>query len=218
MFNELKKITDSDLLSYFFNKNDKKSILDPLSCLIRLAVLSFKPIGTKVSVYENRISYNEPCILQGPLRWSYGDKRGDLHNLYNPIKKSLIWYDKSDEKIAGIVKYSITGINNLKKSYDPNSIITHSLDHYIDILNKDNTETKDESKDNYNILYQNLKTLWTDREILIIYNLLLEIEKIKKEKGSRDKINAFISSINSILSMKEDFVNNLLKESTTILN
>ena len=172
MFNELKKISESDILSYFFNKTDKKSILDPLSFIIRLSVLSFKPNGTKISVYENRISYNEPCVLQGPLRWSYGDKRGDLHNLYNPIKKSLIWYDKSDEKIAGIVTYAITGINNLKKSYDPNSIITHSLDHYIDILNKDNSEQKEEIKDNYNVLYQNLKTLWTDREILIIYNLL----------------------------------------------
>lgn len=218
MFNELKKISESDILSYFFNKTDKKSILDPLSCLIRLAVLAFKPNGTKISVYENRISYNEPCVLQGPLRWSYGDKRGDLHNLYNPIKKSLVWYDKSDEKIAGIVNYSITGINNLKKSYDPNSIITHSLDHYIALLDKGETEKNDDSKDNYNVLYQNLKTLWTDREILIIYNLLLELDNFKKDKGSKDKVNAFISSINSILCMKEDYVNNLLKESTTILN
>ena len=133
MFGRIKEI---DILSYFLNKSDKKSILDPLTCIIRLAVLSFKPIGTKISVYENRISYNDPCVLQGPVRWSYGDKRGDLHNLYNPIKKALIWYDINDEEIKGIVKFTINGINNLKKSYDPNSIITHSLDHYITLLTK----------------------------------------------------------------------------------
>lgn len=216
MFGRIKEI---DILSYFFNKSDKKSILDPLTCIIRLAVLSFKPIGTKISVYENRISYNDPCVLQGPVRWSYGDKRGDLHNLYNPIKKALIWYDINDEEIKGIVKFTINGINNLKKSYDPNSIITHSLDHYITLLtkNSDNNTIKNSNEDTYNIIYKNLKELWSDREVNIIYNILLELDKSKKSREDRDKINALITSIESILSMKEAFVNKLLIDSTTIL-
>ncbi len=214
MLSNFNKIKDTDIVSYFFNKSDKKSILDPLTCLTRLAILSFKQPGTKISVSENRISYNEPCIFQGPLRWTYGDKRGDLHNLYNPIKKSLLWYDKKDKMINGIMKFSIHGLNNLKRSYDPNSIITHSLDHYITLLEKGN-EVDDEEE--ANTIYDNLRKLWTEREILIIYNLLLELDECKKNKDSREKINSFINSIDSILNMKEDYVNSLVHESTTIL-
>jgi hypothetical protein len=219
MFGSLNKIKEIDLLSYFFNNGDKKSILDPLTCIIRLAILSFKPVGTKISVYENKISYNDPCVLQGPVRWSYGDKRGDLHNLYNPIKKAILWYDVNDKEIKGIIKYTINGINNLKKSYDTNSIITHSLDHYITLLtnSEDQNEIKNTHEDTYNIIYKNLKELWSDREINIVYNILLELDKVKKMKDQRDKVNALISSIDSILSMKEVYVNKLLIDSTTIL-
>lgn len=219
MLGSLNKIKEIDLLSYFFNKGDKKSILDPLTCIIRLAILAFKPIGTKISVYENRISYNDPCVLQGPVRWSYGDKRGDLHNLYNPIKKALLWYDIENDEIKGIMKYTIHGLNNLKRSYDTNSIITHSLDHYITLLNnkKDNSEIKTQNEDTYNIIYKNLKGLWSDREINIIFNILLEMDKTKKSKEDRDKLNALIQAIDSILSMKETYVNRLLIDSTTIL-
>lgn len=214
MFNNLTKIKETDIVSYFFNKHDKKSILDPLTCLTRLAVLSFKLPGTKISVSENRISYNEPCIFQGPLRWTYGDKRGDLHNLYNPIKKSLLWYDKKDEMINGIMNYSINGLNNLKRSYDPNSIITHSLDHYITLLEKGNGVEEEEEA---NAIYQKMKNLWSQREIQIIFNILQELEECKKNKESREKINSFIDSIDSILVMKENYVNSLVHESTTVL-
>lgn len=208
------KVKDVDIVAYFFNKNDKKSILDPLTCLIRLAILNFKPTGTKISVYNSKISYNEPCIFQGPLRWTYGDKRGDLHNLYNPIKKSLIWYDRDKDEIKGIMSYSVKGIENLKRSYDPNSIITHSLDHYITLLSG-SCEHKKEEEDN--IIYKKIQDMWNDREISIIYNLLLELSEIKKNKGSREHINSLINSINSILELKESYVGELISESTTVL-
>ena len=73
-----------------FNDTDKRnSILDPFTCIIRLAILSFKPVGTKISIHNNKISYHDPNILQGALRWTYGDNREDLHNIYNPIRKVI---------------------------------------------------------------------------------------------------------------------------------
>ena len=76
----------------FFNNifydNNTHSIIDPLTCLIRLAMLEFKPINTKLSIKNNRITYNDPNILQGALRWSNGDNRSDIHNIYNPIIKA----------------------------------------------------------------------------------------------------------------------------------
>ena len=77
----------------------RDSILDPLTCLVRLSILDFKPLGTKISLNNNKIKYNEPNVLQGAIRWTNGDAREDLHNLFNPLKKAvLLWYDTKIKK------------------------------------------------------------------------------------------------------------------------
>ena len=70
-----------------FNMEKDDSIIEPLICLIRLSILEFKQKGTKISINNNQIKYNIPNILQGPLRWSNGDNRKDIHNIFYPIKK-----------------------------------------------------------------------------------------------------------------------------------
>ena len=39
-----------------FYESNSNSIIDPLTCLIRLAILEFKPINTKISIKNNRIT------------------------------------------------------------------------------------------------------------------------------------------------------------------
>jgi len=78
--------------SFLYNSDIKNYVLDPLTCIVRCAILSFKPIGTKLSINQNKITFIDPNILQGVIRWSYGDKREDLHNIYKPIIKSTKWY------------------------------------------------------------------------------------------------------------------------------
>ena len=46
-----------EILVNLFNEKDKNSIIEPLICLTRLAILEFKPIGTKISIFNNRISF-----------------------------------------------------------------------------------------------------------------------------------------------------------------
>ena len=123
-----------EIIFNIFNEKDKNSIIEPLICLIRLAILEFKPVGTKISIFNNKITYNEPNILQGAVRWSNGDARDDLHNIYLPIIKASKWYDVSDNDIKNIFKFSIRGLDKLKQSYSKNSTINHSLQYYIDCL------------------------------------------------------------------------------------
>ena len=125
----------NDLKSIFFNTEVRKSVLDPLTCIIRCAILSFKPHGTKISIQNNKINYHDPNFLQGTIRWSQGDKREDLHNIYNPILKSTEWYSKDNKDIYNIFRLAKKGLEKLKKSYDKSSIISHSLELYINILN-----------------------------------------------------------------------------------
>jgi hypothetical protein len=135
------------LFDYFRNfefniwKKEKNIIIDPISCLIKLSVLSLYPEGTKICLYNNSIGFCNPNILQGSIRFVNGDGREDLHNLFKPIKKSIEWFaNKSKYKHIPILhKMSIVGLTKLKKCYQDNSTIQHSLDYYISYI-RENTE------------------------------------------------------------------------------
>ena len=113
-------------------------------------------------------------------------------------------------------------------SYNENSI-NHSIDRYILIIknNKNNEKTEvrrssrlsedstDLKQSTYqNHIFQELKQLWNPREITIINNLLLEIND---NISNKEKVKAFMVSLESILDMKEQTVHDLLVKTTTIL-
>ena len=206
------------LKSYFFNNEVKNSVLDPLTCIIRCAILSYKPIGTKLSINNNRISFVEPNFLQGTIRWTYGDKREDLHNIYNPIVKSTQWYSIDNSHILDIFKLSKRGLEKLKQSYDENSIITHSLSLYINILdmfiNENKECLKDLSKKNNqdNKIYKELRELWSEQQISIVDNILKQMES--------DQVNRteWFQALDIILKSKEKNVSEIIKKNTTMLS
>lgn len=208
--------------SLFSTESKPDSIIEPLTCLIRLSILEYKPVGTKISVSNNKIQYNDPNILQGAIRWSNGDAREDLHNIFNPIKKAVEWFDKEQEEIAHIFQCSIKGLYRLKKSYHPNSVISHSIQYYIDYLNNylnDNSNSKDKMNNETNTLYLKLKEFWTPREIIIINNLFLELEnnRQKNDDNLNNQQDTLIKAIETLLSSKEDSVSKLLFQTTTYL-
>ena len=229
MFSEINNNIKEFLISFFEQKKD--SILDPLTCLVRLGILDFKPLGTKISLNNNRIKYNDPNILQGALRWSNGDNREDLHNLYNPLIKATQWYDHEDEQIRNIFKYAVKGLQKLQSSYNKNTVISHSIQLYIDYLRKNlngrnndksnNTGKKNNSNDEEeNTISKQLRELWNKREITILNNILLELEdnRNKNTVGLMDEQDALIRTLETILTRKEEKVSNILFENTTSLN
>ncbi len=120
------------------NAEDITQLMDPLSCMIRLALLYFKDEGTKISIHTNKITYQSPTILQGASRWYNGDNRNDLHNLHYPIMLACENYNpRESREIRRIFEYTIKGLMKLKKAYTRNSesnLVAHCLNHYIDII------------------------------------------------------------------------------------
>jgi hypothetical protein len=117
------------------NKKERHIILDPFSCLAKLALLKYMPIGTKISIYENKLYFNEPSSMQGVVRFIYGDGREDLHNLYQPIRKCAKWFwNDTNGEIKYLFQNAVGGIKMLKGSYSSWSTIQHTLDYYILIL------------------------------------------------------------------------------------
>ena len=45
-------------------KNGHLYIVEPLCAMVRIALLNYRPIGTKISISNNKISYSDPTVLQ----------------------------------------------------------------------------------------------------------------------------------------------------------
>jgi len=220
MFSEINNSLKDFLVSFFETKRD--SILDPLTCIIRLGILEFKPIGTKISLNNNKIKYNDPSVIQGALRWSNGDNREDLHNLFNPLKKAVLWYDVKNSEIKNLIDYSIRGLEKLQSSYNKNSVISHSMQYYIDYLkNSINQKKNDNSEEEEeNSISKQLRELWNDREITIVNNIILQLEENRTKNNDEFHLEqeSLIKTLETILTRKEQKVSNILFENITLLS
>jgi hypothetical protein len=117
----------------------QKFILDPLSSIIKLAVLGKKNIGCKISIKNNQIYIQENGIFQGIARYYHGVTKNDIHYLSIPIElacKRYLTHEKIKEipNIKTIFKCSQEGLNNLMKTYNIYPIIVHCLKYYHTII------------------------------------------------------------------------------------
>ena len=95
-----------DFAKHTFNVN-RNNLIDPLSAIIRIGMLSYKQIGTKISIQNNKIYLQNSTFLQGTLRSFYGDKKTDINILYGPIISACINYLNTDKRneYLGLFKY-----------------------------------------------------------------------------------------------------------------
>tara|TARA_Y100000385_G_C13025956_1_gene608399 strand:- start:758 stop:1402 length:645 start_codon:yes stop_codon:yes gene_type:complete len=192
---------------------NKNLILEPFCTLVKLILLSYKPSGTKISIYNNSIQFHEPSIIQGFLRIWTGDCREDLHNLYNPIIKMLEYSDRSNEIHINLLRKCIDGLNIILKVYDSNTIINHTLLHYINIIEKyiDINVLDNSLKGKNSPLIDGLKIFWNEKEIDLIYDMLEHIN----DKNDLEK-KVYLKNIEDIITFKEKEVNDYIhKKSTT---
>lgn len=194
------------------NKN-KNIILEPFSCMVKLILLNYKGIGTKISISNNSINFYEPSQFQGVFRNFNGDGREDLHNLYNPILKSIEWYDSEDSEIYRFMfEKCKCGIEKLIESYDKESTISRTLELYCKMLtdslsakNQELTESKKESP-----IIDTLKDFWKKEEIDLIYSQLRIIETTENEEKE-----TYIKNVINTIDMKEKKLYEFIQKTST---
>tara|TARA_B100000676_G_C17959397_1_gene776648 strand:- start:330 stop:965 length:636 start_codon:yes stop_codon:yes gene_type:complete len=193
--------------AYLKDDDSNNVLLEPFSCILKLGLLFYKPMGTKLSITKNSIQFNDATIYQGALRTYTGDSREDLHNLCYPLMIALNWFPKKNEKYKFFYEQCILGLTYLKNNYDRNSLTNHTLSHYIELIN---SESKDVNIITASPLMNSLKDFWTKEEINIIYLLFTFAVK----QNDTDKI-FYVNMIEKIIENKEKKLNEFVKEIST---
>lgn len=197
-------------------QNVQIQLLEPLSIIIKLGIISLKPVGTKIAVFNNKLHIHSPNILQGTIRWSYGVTREDIHLLLTPISKAIYLFSPLYNKTyKPLFEYAIKGLEILKDSYDnTSSILSHALEYYIFIIKSSFEESESElniqKKLNHSLdnIFDNL---WSQKDIEVIINMFnIAHSNIVNKKD-------YIIAINAILSTKREEIKNIiLKTAQTI--
>lgn len=159
-------------------------ILDPLSAIIKLAVLSNKPVGTKICISNNIIFLQEPGPFQSFCRYIFSTNKTDIQYLYNPIQLACQAYLTKDAvlknpKLKELFKCAQNGLIRLSETYKSCSIIRLCINYYATLIDNHLQEIYNETlfkKDAMTPLYTNELTnsfnkLWTQDRIKIILNL-----------------------------------------------
>lgn len=120
----------------------ENSRLDPLTTLIKLAILPYKSEGTKLSIDSNYIHYSENTIYQFAVRKYFGDSYNDLRDLNKTLHKAVAWY-YDDPKLRYLFESAVIGLEKLKKTYG-NTGKADAVQSYIDILSGFNRRVMNE--------------------------------------------------------------------------
>jgi len=164
--------------------NMRNYLLDPLSVIIKLAILACKPVGTKVCIHNNVMSFQEPGPFQGLCRIIYSMNKTDLHFIYNPLQLACAHFlsessMKARPRMRNLFIYAQKGLERLMETYRANSTIRHSLNYYHTIIanyvdSKYNTGLF--RKDGMSVLYgeelvSSLNSQWSDKWIKAVLDM-----------------------------------------------
>lgn len=167
------------------NINIKTYLLDPLSVIVKLAILSNKPVGTKILIQNNVIYFQEPGPFQALCRMIYKSNKTDLQYMYNPINIACLHFlsktfvDKN-QRIKNLFVCAQNGIKKLIETYKSCSIITITLNYYFVLLSNHINQTYNESmfvKDGFTNYYNqtaiiSLNKQWTDQKIKVVLDII----------------------------------------------
>jgi len=159
-------------------------ILDPLSVIIKLAILSNKPIGTKICISKNIIFLQEPGPFQALCRYIFSTNKTDIQYIYNPIQLACQQYLSKDAvlknpKLKELFKCAQNGLLRLCETYKSCSIIRLCINYYATLIDNHLKEIYNDElfkNDLMTPLYTSELTkiftkLWTQDRIKIILNL-----------------------------------------------
>ena len=199
------------------NKND---ILDPLSIVIKLYIYSFKQFGTKISILNNKIEFQENGFFQSTVRLINGDTKNDLINMLLPLTFACETYLNciEREKYIEIFNQIIKSLHMLNEIYQLNEI-THNIEQLKNVitnfLRDGNFNPKtiisnwDEPasilKKNF---YKQINSVWTKDRLDILFGYINEITFSQSDENT----GLLIISLNTFMNYIDLLVTKLIND------
>ena len=165
--------------------NIKLFLLDPLSVIIKLAIIGNKPVGTKILIKNNILYLQEPGMFQSITRIIYNTNKTDLQYMYNPIQLACTTFlseesIKKTSRIKNLFSCAQNGLKKLMETYKSCSIITLCLNYYYAIITNHVEQKYNDSifyKDALTSLYtteliDSLNEQWTTEKVKVILDLI----------------------------------------------
>uniref|UniRef100_A0A6C0HHQ5 Uncharacterized protein n=1 Tax=viral metagenome TaxID=1070528 RepID=A0A6C0HHQ5_9ZZZZ len=188
--------------------NTKLYILDPLTVIIKLAILSNKPVGTKICIQNNVLYFQEPGPFQAVCRYFYKTNRTDIQYMYNPIQVACQHfltkeYVQKTPRMKILFKCAQRGLEKLLETYKNCSIIRLCINYYYTLIANyvdDIYNDKIFHKDGMTSLYSQeivamLNSQWTREKITVILNL---IEFLNGDTMAEDNVKSVENIVNNI--------------------
>jgi hypothetical protein len=198
-------------------KERQDLILEPLQVMIQLSLVSFCPVGTKVSISNNILHIQKPTISQGVVRWWYGDNKDDLYYLFHAIRRYYLWYKSSDNPIYKyILTNAIKGIDSLINTYKnikELTTITTTLQMYKNILDLENEELfkTEDAAVNLDSVFKHITDLYEQKILAVVYNII----KIMENEEDDQNIDFYFNAIHNFLSPTNLKIQQWIREKLT---
>lgn len=213
-------ITTSSYISDDNANNDiKLYLLDPLSVIIKLAILGNKPNGTKIMISKNIIYYQEPGPFQALCRILYKSNKTDLQYLFNPLNIACLHFlskpllDKHS-RLKSLFVCAQTGLYKLIETYKQCSVINILLNYYYALITNHINYTYNETifvKDGITPYYTEtfndlLNKQWTDEKIKVVLDI---VSFLNKNNNSTHNVKSLETIMEEIDKNTQVLVNNV---------
>jgi hypothetical protein len=198
--------------------SSKNDILDPLSIIVKLFIYYYKPLGTKISIGNNRIYIQDSTYIQGLLRRYNGDSKNDINILLCPILYACITYLKNEEirdLYMPIFEISLQALTNMKQTY-ANTPIIYNIEHILNVVqmfvddpvpkinNIINTETPLFKIKEH--IYQEMNQVWTVERKNILFGFIKEIMDVNNLALKQN----LLDGLSKFMDCMDIFVSNIL--------
>ena len=207
----------------------RTQILDPLSVIINLAILSYKPVNTKVSIAHNCISIQEVGIFQAFVRYLFRDNKYYLNLLYNPIEMACEQFLDKERlkelpKMTQLFERALVGIQQLCETYADDNVIRVCLNYYSSLIQNYLGKNYDENlfkidsmtphykKD----LVQKLNERWTDEKLKVITEMNEFLMKGAGSNVANDNATTSMAKYDNVMCMQM-FMRDIDAETTRII-
>lgn len=205
-----------------FDKTERRQfLLDPLTTVVKLAMLKYKTPQTKIRIANYKISYSDPTPFQGVSRWMMGDSRSNYNYLYPPLLYFChLKYNSENSPLPSELfdfynSLVIDGLETLKATYlhGKNDLVLECLDLYLTLLK---TEGESSIQDRYKKAinsvgkntYDEFLKCWNKSNIEVLTNMFKELEMKSEDTAFVNKtlesMENYLEAINSTIDKLRD--------------